>query len=166
MANNVRVRIFLSRFRTDKQKKLMKLLNDKKIQIEANTIVAKEINVFVPKKRGALRRSMSVTPESISWGKGLPYARYQYNGQVYGPNFPIIKSGRIVAWRSRKGMKKHPMNRELGVPGEWKGWKFGYTKHLSHHHWDREFRYRPKQRANLAVTRMLQRECKLRGLKT
>ena len=159
-----RVRIYLSRFRTEKQKELLKLLNDKKLQTEVNTIIGKEINVFVPKKRGALRRSMTATPETISWGKGLPYARYQYNGQVYGPNFPIIKGGRIVAWRSRKGMKKYPTGRELGVPGVWKGWKFGYTKSQSHHHWDRYFTYKPKQRANLKITRILKRECKRRGL--
>lgn len=166
MANGQIVRIFLSRFRTEKQKKLLALLNDKDIKIKVNTIVKDAINEnFVPMKTGALRKSANVTPESISWGKGLKYAGYQYRGVVYGPNHPIIRANRIVGWYSTPGMTKHPTGRELGVPGYWMGWRFGYTTSGTHHHWDRYFRYMPKLKANLEITRMLKRECKKRGLK-
>lgn len=41
-----------------------------------------------------------------------PYARYQYYGVVYGPNFPLKdKAGNIIGWFSPP--KKHPTGREL-----------------------------------------------------
>ena len=165
MAREPVIRIFLSRFRTTKQKELMRMLSDKGLQKELNKIIANEINEFVPMKSGALRRSIDVTPESISWGKGLKYGHYQYAGRVYGPNHPITRKGKIVGWYSTPGMKKHPTGRELGVPGEWKGWRFGYTTPNTGHHWDKYFTYGPKLRANQEITRRLKRECKARGLK-
>lgn len=160
------VNIQLERFRTKKQQKLLAMLDDKSVQKQCNTIIKDAINQFVPKKSGALRRSAIVTYKSITWGRGLPYAHYQYEGEVYGPNIPIIKEGTIVGWRSIPGMQKYPTGRELGIPGEWMGWKFGYTTPGTHHHWDEYFKYAPKQKANLEITRLLKRECKNRGLKT
>ena len=29
-----------------------------------------------------------------------PYAHYQFIGEIYGPNFPIIENGTVVGWRS------------------------------------------------------------------
>lgn len=29
-----------------------------------------------------------------------PYAHYQWEGKVYGPNYPIFENGKIVGWRS------------------------------------------------------------------
>lgn len=29
-----------------------------------------------------------------------PYAHYQFIGEIYGPNFPIVENGSIVGWRS------------------------------------------------------------------
>lgn len=165
MAGQPVVRIFLNRFRTNKQRELLAMLNDKSVKLQVNEIIKDGMNEFVPMKTGALRASAQVTPESISWGKGLKYGRYQYGGEVYGPNFPIIKGKTIVGWYSKPGMKKYPTGRELGVPGEWMGWKFGYTTPGTKHHWDRLFTYQPKMKANLEVTRLLKRECKKRGLK-
>ena len=165
MANEPIVRIFVQRFRSDKQKELLAMLKDKQINKQANEYVLNAINSFVPMLTGALRRSGEATPESISWGKGLEYARYQFGGKVYGPNHPVVRGGRIVGWYSTPGMKKYPTGRELGVPGYWMGWRFGYTTRGTHHHWDRYFKYYPKLKANLEVTRMLKRECKKRGLK-
>ena len=165
MAKPATIRFFVKRFRTKKQQQLLALLNDKSVKVQANTIIKDAINQFVPMKTGALRESADVTPESISWGKGLKYAGYQYRGEVYGPNHPIIREGRIVGWYSTPGMKKHPTGRELGVPGYWMGWRFGYTTPGTHHHWDKYFTYVPKLKANIEVTRLLKRECKRRGLK-
>lgn len=161
------INIQVSQFRTKKQDKLIAMLNDPEVRTKVNEILGTYINKFVPSTNGdegALRKSMSATPDSITWGNGLPYARYQYNGEVYGPNLPIIRQGTIVGWYSRK--PKHPMGRELGVPGEWKGWVFGYTEPGTKHHWDEEFskNRRWKAQANIEITRELKAECKRRGL--
>ena len=160
------VKIELDKFRTKRQQQLLKLLNDPKVQKRINQYIADAIKPFVPKKSGKLRRSVIVGPKSISWGRGLKYAHYQYEGEVYGPNHPIIKRGTIVGWYSTPGMTKYPTGRELGVPGEWRGWKFGYTTSGTRHHWDRAFTYQVKLKANQEITRYLKRECKSRGLKT
>lgn len=158
------INIQLDTYRTDKQRELLKMLNDKAVQKQVNTYIKDAINPFVPMKSGALRRSARVTHKSITWGQGLKYAHYQYMGEVYGPNFPIIKGGLIVGWYSKKGMKKYPTGRELGVSGEWLGWRFGYTTQGTQHHWDKAFTYQVKQKTNLDITRFLKRECKRRGL--
>lgn len=160
------VTIDVAKFSTKKQQKLLQLLNDKQVRTEVNTRIKDAINKFVPKKTGALRNSARATSDYIVWGEGLEYARYQYGGQVYGPNHPIVKGGRIVGWYSTPGQRKHPTGRELGVPGQWMGWRFGYTTHGTHHHWDQYFRYLPKMKTNLEITRYLKAECKKRGLKT
>ena len=175
------VTVDVSHFRTKKQQQLLAMLNDKGVKTKCNEMILKTINDFVPMKTGALRKSGRATSEFIIWGEGLEYARYQYGGEVYGPNLPGLENG-SPAWRSRKGKPKHPMGRELGVPGfallrpKWqKGgqpysglvlYKFGYTTPGTHHHWDRYFTYAPKMKTNLEITRYLKAECKRRGLKT
>lgn len=164
MAEEFEVTIEVTKFRTKKQEKLLEMLNDDNVREHVNTVIKDGINKFVPMKSGALRASAKVTPTTISWGSGLEYARYQYGGEVYGPNHPIIRQNRIVGWYSTPGVQKHPTGRELGVPGEWMGWKFGYTTKGTHHHWDQYFRYLPKLKANIEITRYLKKECKRRGL--
>ena len=160
------VTLDITKFRTKKQEKLLEMLNDNNVKTEINTRIKDAINKFVPKKSGALRRSARANSEFISWGEGLPqYARYQYYGEVYGPNRPIMSGGKIVGWFSTPGQKKHPTGRELGVRGYWRGWRFGYTTKGTHQHWDRYFRYLPKLKTNIEITRYLKRECKRRGLK-
>lgn len=166
MANDATVTVEVAKFSTKKQQKLLSLLNNPRTQAEINQITGNAINKFVPMKSGALRASMEVTPTTISWGNGLAYARYQYGGEVYGPNLPIVRKGTIVGWYSIKGMKKHPTGRELGIPGEWMGWRFGYTTPDTKHHWDKLYTYQPKRKANLEITRYLKRLCKQKGLRT
>lgn len=179
-AEDFSVEIKLERFRTEKQQKLLQMLNDDEVRVEVNTRIKDAINVFVPKKSGALRASANVYPDRITWGEGLKYARYQYGGEVYGPNLPGVIGG-TPAWKSKRGVKKHPTGRELGKIGTarlrpvWgEGvtelptsmlYKFGYTTRGTHHHWDQYFRYFPKMKANLEITRYLKKECKKRGLK-
>lgn len=177
------VNITVDKFQTKKQQKLIAMLNDKKVLKDANTVIKDAINEFVPMKSGALRRSAIVTHKSITWGRGLKYAHYQYEGVVYGPNYPGAEKG-VPAWRSSKGKgSKYPTERELGAfkgtlllrPRWQKGepkvtglllYKFGYTTSGTHHHWDEYFKYGPKLKANQEITRMLKQECKKRGLKT
>lgn len=164
------VTLDVARFNTKRQEKLLKKLNSKAVQQGVNEILKDYINKYVPKKSGALRRSARATPDYISWGEGIAqYARYQYYGEIYGPNHPIIRGGRIVGWYSTPGVKKYPTGRELGKPGYWKGWRFGYTTPGTKHHWDEKFavKYsRWRAAANREVTRYIKKECKKAGVKT
>lgn len=147
-------------------KYLKTLLDDQQVRIKINEMIGKAINPHVPRKSGALQDSMEIFPDRIVWGRGLPYAQYQYGGQVYGPNYPIMRNGIIVGWFSRKGVKKHPTGRELGVPGEWRGWKFGYTTPGTAHHWIDVYQWNLRSKTNKEITNFLKRECKARGLST
>ena len=44
-----------------------------------------------------------------------PYAHYQYMGEVYGPNIPIIdpETGVLMGWFSPPGRPKHPTGEKL-----------------------------------------------------
>lgn len=43
--------------------------------------------------------------------QNTPYAHYQYEGVVYGPNFPQYENGILVGWKSPR--KKYRTSREL-----------------------------------------------------
>ena len=111
-------------------KKLENLI-DENVMLEIHTLFAKLINEYVPAKSGKMANA-EITPEYIRYPG--PYAHYQYMGEVYGPNIPIIQNGQVVGWRSIA--PKHPTGRKLGTEGELydeKGnviWKFGYTKDM------------------------------------
>lgn len=65
---------------------------------------------YVPMDTGTLRNSVRITPGMIE--HTVPYAHYQYAGEVYGPNRPIYENGRVVGWYSA-AVKKHPTGRSL-----------------------------------------------------
>ena len=86
----------------------------------------KLVTPYVPKDSGALQDSAHVIYHEkqvqIVWGDKKigargnateKYAHYQYEGKVYGPNFPIRVKGIIVGWRSPKDKPKHPTGRNL-----------------------------------------------------
>lgn len=72
---------------------------------------------YVPFDTGTLSRS----PYAVTdFGSGQviypgPYAHYQYMGEVYGPNIPIIdsESGSLVRFISPKGQRKYPTGKDL-----------------------------------------------------
>ncbi len=168
-----------------KMNKLIKLLNDKEVKINVNQFIADAIQPFVPQKTGRLRRSLYVGPNVISWGRGLAYAHYQFEGEVYGPNYPGIEKDGTGGWRSAK--VKHPMGRELGafngvllLRPKWQlkengdyitpksfeliPYKFGYTTEGTRHHWTEVYQWQLKSDTNKKITRYLKQECKKRGL--
>lgn len=146
------------------QERLLKLINDKEVMRDAHRLLGEVCNPYVPNKSGELRKSMKAYPKSVRWE--TPYAHYQYMGEVYGPNHPIIRKGIIVGWYSTPGMKKRPTGRELGVPGEWMGWKFGYTTQGTKHHWfDEAMKNGGKRNYSRAVTELLKKKAKSLGLK-
>lgn len=191
MSDEGLVEIRVDKFRTTKQQKLLRMLNDKGVRAYINGILKNYINIFVPSSTGdeetGLRGSARATPDSIIWGEGLAYAHYQYEGEVYGPNVPGAVNGQ-PAWKSES--VKYPTGRELGVPGSaylrvkwyigsrptsfmvgnvkapWLLYEFGYSTPGTGHHWDERFNKdrNSKRQANLEITRYLKAECKNRGL--
>ena len=65
---------------------------------------------YVPMDTGMLRNTVRITPGVIE--HIVPYAHYQYMGEVYGPNRPIYEGERVVGWYSPT-IKKHPTGRAL-----------------------------------------------------
>ena len=82
---------------------------------------------YTPDRNGVLKQSIRLN-SVIGSGKltqATPYARYQYYGEIYGPNIPIKKHGVIVGWFSPK--KKYPTGRMM---------KYSTVKSpLAGHHW-------------------------------
>lgn len=84
------------------------------IQKVIDTEIIRWCTDYVPFDEGVLTQS-AYTATQI--GSGLivydtPYARYQYYGEVYGPNFLVTIGGEKV-WRSPPGIKKHPTGRKM-----------------------------------------------------
>lgn len=161
-----------------KLREFTNMLDDQETRKIINYFIGSEINRFVPKKSGQLRSSMKVYPDKITWGEGLPYAQYQFGGQVYGPNIPGAINGE-PAWKSPS--KKYPTGREIGsfkgvIPLKplWqkgnktvKGflpYKFGYTTPKTQHHWTDVYQGKLKSDTNKRITKYLKDECKMRGL--
>ena len=141
--------------------RLLQLLNDPTMYLEANKIIADAIKPYVPRETGALQESVVVTPKEIIWS--TPYAHYQYVGRVYEKNYPITKNGQIVGWYS-KGSKT-PSVRTMGhFKGSLKGWFFGYHNGASTPQWTKMYEWQLKSQTNLEITKMLKAECKKRGL--
>lgn len=183
------VRLAVEERYSRKMARLLKLLKDREIKINVNRIIARKIQPYVPMKDGGLRESLRVGENFISWGHGLNYARYQFGGEVYGANYPIVadgkllgffntssnkrypifdaNSGTITGWFSLPGKgTKYPTGRELGVSGEWRGWTFGYTTPGTQHHWTDVYKRKLKSSTNREITAYLKWVCKLRGLST
>ena len=155
------VRVTVSVNKTALQKKLLTIVDNDTTRRGVNQIIADMIEPYVPMKSGALRQSVHVGPKTISGGYGTSaYARYQYFGEVYGPNIPIMRQGVIVGWYSQPGVKKHPTGRELGIPGYWRGWTFGYTTPGTKHHWDKLMLQNDKRVMQIRITNYLKRRAK------
>lgn len=68
---------------------------------------------YVPFEEGILAYSANTATE-VGSGEVIydqQYAHYQYYGEIWGPNFPIVENGVITGWRSPE--EKHPTGRPL-----------------------------------------------------
>ena len=100
---------------------LDKLTQDDTTMLEVYNTLARRCDPYVPMAEGNLSQSVfaQVTPEYIQYGnESVPYAHYQYTGEVYGPNIPIIENGIIVGWFSPKNKPKHPTGRPINYSTE------------------------------------------------
>ena len=157
------------------QKKLFDLIGNKEVMRETHRILGEMCNDYVPMKSGALRDSMRAYPQFVKWE--TPYARYQYEGDVYGPNWVGYTSASDWEWRTSKS--KHKMGRKLGEnPGErllkprfGKQYntepilvKFGYTTEGTKYHWfDEAMKNGGRRTFSLRVTNMLKAEARRRN---
>ena len=66
---------------------------------------------WVPMKEGALYNQVTFAPKEIT--HNVPYAHYQYEGKVYGPNFPIVQGGAVSGFFSLRNRPKHPTGGSL-----------------------------------------------------
>lgn len=97
---------------TTVQNWLLSVLNDPNVQKGVNEIIADFCYPYVPYKTGALRDNVAIGPKEIQYRQ--PYARYQYYGVVYGPNyFRGIDAAGNKIFRSPAGVKKYPTTRML-----------------------------------------------------
>lgn len=101
--------------------------NLRECQKVLNLQVAADCDPLIPFQQGALRNSVNY-PQGIYGGEieyNTPYAHYQYEGEVYGPNIPIKDSdGNITGWFSPPGQAKHPTGKiiqyhEPGTSDHW-----------------------------------------------
>lgn len=99
--------------------------------------IAADCDPLIPFRGGALRGSLRY-PEGIYGGEiewNTPYAHYQYEGEVYGPNIPIRDAeGNIVGYFSPPS--KEPTGRHLTYqqPGTTDHW-FEAAKAMHKNEW-------------------------------
>lgn len=96
-------------------------IDDDTTMLEIHNSFARRCDPYVPMAEGNLAQSAfaHVTPEYVQYGdESVPYAHYQYTGEVYGPNIPIIENGIIVGWFSPKNQPKYPTGRPINYSTE------------------------------------------------
>ena len=100
-------------------------LIDDTTMLQIHNEFARMMDPYVPFKTDL--GNMQVTPEYVRYD--TPYAHYDYVGEVYGLNIPIIENGIIVGWFSLPDEdtgKKHPTGRRLQ-----------FSKPQASDHWDK-----------------------------
>lgn len=55
--------------------------------------VARQCDPYVPMQSGTLKNSVQIAPDGSEIVYNQPYAHYQYEGKVYGPNIPTKDGG-------------------------------------------------------------------------
>lgn len=83
------------------------------VQKTIDASVIRECFPYLPFDEGILAGSAN-TATKIGSGEIIydtPYARYQYYGEVYGPNFTIVENGIVIGYFSPP--EKHPTGEKL-----------------------------------------------------
>lgn len=147
------------------QRKLDYLLNDSEVQKGVTQIVVDAVNRYVPKLTGELAESVEIEGNEAVWTS--PYAHYQYEGIVYGPNKAIWSGNTVTGWRTPAGMTKYPTGRMLGEERDSiGGWDFGYTTSGTGHHWINKMWENENDRrvTNIRITNYLKRMAREKNL--
>lgn len=103
------IRIELESYHVNAARAKAKVMKDRGFWTFAATQWHRLYKPYVPFDTGTLANSVTITPGCIE--HTAPYAHYQYTGEVYGPNYPITESGRVVGYYSPP--RKHPTGRTL-----------------------------------------------------
>jgi len=93
----------------------------------ANQSLARYCDPYVPKESGTLQGTTDINAQRVRYS--MPYAHYQYTGEVYGLNI-LIKdaNGIIVGWFSLPNTPKFPTGRHINYSDE--------VNPLATDHWD------------------------------
>ena len=147
------------------QRKLSYLLDDWEVQEGVTRIVVDAVTKYVPKLSGNLAEHVEIEGEEAVWTE--PYAHYQHEGFVYGPNKAVWAGNSVVGWYTPKGTEKFPTGRMLGEAREsFNGWDFGYTTSGTGHHWiDKMWENENDRRVtNIKITNYLKRMAREKDL--
>lgn len=132
------------------QQKLEQVVNDAATRLAVHNTLAKMCDPYVPMQTGTLAQTTRITPEGVTYTQ--PYAHYQYEGQVYGPNIPIVQDGVIVGWFSRPGQKKEPTGAQINYSKE--------LHPLASAHWDKAMLRDKREQFEKEVTEIVIRRYK------
>lgn len=109
------------------QKKLDEIVSDDIVNREIHNLLGMMCAEYVPMQEGMLSQGYEVSSDFLRYPG--PYAHYQYTGDVYGPNIPIIENGIVVGFFSIPGRKKEPTGAKL---------QYNREKHAkATDHWDK-----------------------------
>lgn len=87
---------------------------DGDVQKELTKIISNRIEAYMPASQAEVlstKHKFIRSPTEIEVTG--PYAHYQYEGEVWGPNIPQIENGIIVGWWSPPKKRKYPTGRKL-----------------------------------------------------
>ena len=93
------------------------------------TVCKRFMDPYVPAMNLVLAQNVRIT-STANHGEityNSPYANYQYEGEVYGPNYPVYKNGELIGFKSPP--HKEPTGRKLQYS------KFRHP--LATSHWDK-----------------------------
>ena len=137
------------------RKRLLAVMSDKETMREVHKKLKEFVEPFVPMDTGNLRDHARALPSGVVYE--TPYANYQYQGDVWGPNIPIIKGGTIIGWKDTPMSAKHPMGWKFRkTPVVWRGWRFGYKTSGTTYQWMEEaFKGGGKARFSKQATRVM-----------
>ena len=103
---------------------------------------------YVPMKSGELYGQVTIEPKTIT--HTAPYAHYQYEGVMYGPNYPIMENGAIAGFFSMPNRKKSATGRKL---------KYSHDLHpKATREWDKAAAPTQKKKLERAMMNYLRRE--------
>ena len=116
------------------------------VKLYANTRLHAYCSPYVPMDSGTLDQTVNITKGYVHYK--APYAHYMYEGEVYGPNYPIMEGGQVVGWASPP--QKHPTGQPLD---------YSTDKHpLATSHWDKAMKVSKGQQLADDITAYLKRK--------
>ena len=98
---------------------LIGLAESRKLWMYAATEWHRLYKDWVPMNTGILYMNTSIRPKEIE--HLAPYAHYMYEGEVFGPNFPIYESGNLAGFFSQPNRRKKKTGRSLKFSRQFHG---------------------------------------------